>query len=287
MKNEKTKRIISGIIIVVITFPLLFFTHTLALTVYMLFVATVGVFELLRCLKLDKWYVIVPAECLTVASHVLVRLRLFGGTDIGLKKFAFIFICMIVCFTFYLFGLCVFIPDKFNIETSGFGSLMCVYIVSGTLAATLLTEKTNGEFLFPLIFISAWMTDLFAYIIGMKFGKHKLCPTVSPKKSVEGAIGGVFGNIIGFIIYALVITFAFNRSVASYPVLIVTAVILSVISQLGDLILSLVKRRFGIKDFGKIIPGHGGVLDRFDSITAVSVAIYITYTVIEAVKWTK
>ena len=278
MKNERVKRIISGIIIVIVTFPILFFTDTLVITAYMLFVGVIGVFELLSCMKLNKWYIVVPAEIITAVSHIICRLRLFGIQDLSVEKLLYIYIFIAALFVFYLFSLSVFMPDKFNIETNGFAGLMCIYVIAGTVSPVLLCEIPNGKFAFPLIFISAWMTDAFAYGVGRKLGKHKLCPTISPKKSVEGAIGGIVGNVVGFIVYALVVTHIFSQT-PNYIALISSAVILSVISQLGDLIMSLVKRKYGIKDYGKLIPGDGGILDRFDSITAVSIFIFIIYTV--------
>ncbi len=279
MKNERVKRIISGIIIVIVTFPILFFTDTLVITFYMLTVAALGVFELLKCCKLDKWYIIVPAEIIVAVSHFICRLRLFGLTDLQPQKLILIYVFMAFLFILYMFTLSVFIPSKYNIETNGFASLMFLYILAGTLAPVMLCELKNGAFDFPLIFISAWMTDWFAYAIGSKLGKHKLCPTISPKKSVEGAVGGIIGNIVGFAIYVGVLAIFFPHIKPNYISLLISAVVLSVVSQLGDLFMSLVKRRFGIKDFGKVIPGHGGILDRFDSITAVSIVIFIFYSV--------
>ena len=278
MKNEKTKRVISGIIIILVTFPILFFTGTPVITVYMLFVAVVGLYELLKCCKLDKWYIIVPAEIIAVVSHFICRLHIFGLPDLEQSKLLLIYGFMAALFVIYLFTLTVFLPDKYNIETNGFAGLMCLYVLSGTLTPVMLSELPNGEFDFPLIFISAWMTDWFAYMIGSKLGKHKLCPTISPKKSVEGAVGGIVGNIVGFAIYTIVLAIFFPNVKPNYISLLLSAVVLSVISQLGDLFMSLVKRRFGIKDYGKLIPGHGGILDRFDSITAVSIVIFIFYS---------
>ena len=284
MKNERIKRIISGIIIVVVTFPILFFTQTLVISFYMLFVACLGVYELLKCMKLDKWYIIIPAELITLAAHFIGRLHVFGfDEDLDNEKLFFIYVLMASLFVFYLFALSVFNPGKFNIETNGFGALMCIYVLTGTVSAVKLCDIENGAFAFPLIFISAWMTDACAYATGRKLGKHKLCPTISPKKSVEGSIGGILGNVIGFIIYAVVIHIFFHKT-PEYVVLIIMAIVLSAISQIGDLIMSLVKRRFRIKDYGKIIPGHGGILDRFDSITAVSIFIFIFYTLFESAR---
>lgn len=119
-----------------------------------------------------------------------------------------------------------------------------------------------------LIFIIAFGTDTFAYLAGNLFGKHKLCPKVSPKKTVEGALGGVIGSSI------LVFTYAKILSLEPMGKLIVLSIVTSIISQLGDLTASKIKRSTGVKDFGKIMPGHGGVLDRFDSIIFVSPVIY-------------
>lgn len=119
-----------------------------------------------------------------------------------------------------------------------------------------------------LIFIIAFGTDTFAYLAGNLFGKHKLCPGISPNKTIEGSIGGIVGSIFLVIIYS--IYFDLN------PIwkLIILSFISSIISQLGDLTASRIKRISGVKDYGFIMPGHGGVLDRFDSIIFVSPVIY-------------
>lgn len=119
-----------------------------------------------------------------------------------------------------------------------------------------------------LIFIVAFGTDTFAYLAGNLFGKRKLCPKVSPKKTVEGSIGGILGSTILLAIYSIY----FNLE----PMwkIILLAVICSMIAQLGDLVASKIKRTCGIKDYGSIMPGHGGVLDRFDSIIFTAPVIY-------------
>ncbi|MDO5724740.1 MAG: phosphatidate cytidylyltransferase [Tissierellia bacterium] len=119
-----------------------------------------------------------------------------------------------------------------------------------------------------LIFVIAFSTDTFAYIFGMNFGKNKLCPTISPNKSVEGAIGGVFGCIIVCFIYLKLLT--------DFNILKILGVAIagSIVSQLGDLTASRIKRANDIKDFGYIIPGHGGIMDRFDSVILVAPTVY-------------
>lgn len=119
-----------------------------------------------------------------------------------------------------------------------------------------------------LVFIIAWGTDTFAYVFGMLFGKHKLCPKLSPKKTVEGSIGGIVG--------AVGLTYLFVRYLEAEPywIFILIACIGSIVAQIGDLTASKIKRITGIKDFGFIMPGHGGVLDRFDSILFIAPYTY-------------
>lgn len=131
----------------------------------------------------------------------------------------------------------------------------------------------DGNIYIWLIFIIAWGTDTFAYIFGTLFGRNKLCPKLSPNKTIEGSLGGIFG--------AILLTFGFAKYFNLFPLwkLILLAIAGGVIAQLGDLTASRIKRVTGIKDFGFIMPGHGGVLDRYDSIlfTAPLVYYYIRY----------
>ena len=139
-----------------------------------------------------------------------------------------------------------------------------------------LFQRSQAVFMLLCAMYCAWLSDTFAYFIGSKFGKHKLCPKISPKKSVEGAIGGIVGEII----LNLLLLFVFNKfffkgeSFLSYPFVCVLSIVLSVISMFGDLAASTIKRNFGIKDFGKILPGHGGIMDRFDSVLFVMPVLY-------------
>ncbi len=146
-----------------------------------------------------------------------------------------------------------------------------VFYIVISFGALLLVFERNDAFFFPLVFFGAWITDTFAYFSGYFFGHHKLIPEVSPKKTVEGAVGGTIFCTLSFVIYGLV------RGCDTLQIFILALIGLSsaIVSQLGDLSASLIKRHFGIKDYGKLFPGHGGVLDRFDSILAVSVLLYL------------
>jgi len=137
--------------------------------------------------------------------------------------------------------------------------------------------KENGTYLIWLIFIGSWMTDTTAFYSGKLFGRRKLCPRVSPKKTIEGSIGGLIGAII---FCGLLGIFAISQGVdiSIYHFLIIGA-LCGVFSQFGDLVASSIKRYVGIKDYSNLIPGHGGILDRFDSIlfSATVVFYYLTF----------
>ncbi len=126
-------------------------------------------------------------------------------------------------------------------------------------------QLDNGTYLVWMIFISSWISDTFAYLTGVMFGRHKLAPVLSPKKSVEGAVGGIAGAALTGALFGVLFRSAFE---IEQIVLILTVVggAGSVISQVGDLAASAIKRNHEIKDYGKLIPGHGGIMDRFDSV---------------------
>lgn len=131
----------------------------------------------------------------------------------------------------------------------------------------IINSDTDGYLLVWLVFLIAFGTDTFAYFCGLKFGKHKLIPTVSPKKTIEGSAGGILGSILLSVLFGLI----FRLPVGE---LIVIGLVGSIVSQVGDLFASSIKRYCEVKDYGKIIPGHGGILDRFDSVLMVAPFLY-------------
>lgn len=126
----------------------------------------------------------------------------------------------------------------------------------------------NGRYFIMIPFVLAFLSDTGAYFAGLKFGKHKLAPVISPKKTVEGVIGGVTGAVLGMIVYCLVLQVFFQFRV-NYLFAFVYGIVGSVAGVFGDLCFSVIKRQTGIKDYGNLIPGHGGILDRFDSMMIV------------------
>ena len=137
---------------------------------------------------------------------------------------------------------------------------------------------TRGHFRFLIWFClaGAVFADTFALFAGLKFGKHKLCPRVSPKKTVEGAVGGVIGSAVINIIALFVCNWLCHKE---FPIpvwfMIILSFIVPVVSMFGDLIASTIKRNYGIKDYGNLIPGHGGIMDRLDSISIVAPFVYV------------
>ena len=147
----------------------------------------------------------------------------------------------------------------------------------------------DAIFFILLILCFAWGGDTCAYFAGRAFGKHKLCPVVSPKKTVEGAVGGVLGTMVFGVLVTVIYSIAadrmeeFTRSnigVSMYVIIALLACVAAVLGIYGDLFASVVKRQCGIKDYGTIFPGHGGILDRFDSV--MFIAPFVTMVVIAA-----
>ena len=137
---------------------------------------------------------------------------------------------------------------------------------------------TDGIYLVWLIVISSWGCDTCAYCVGVRMGKHKLAPVLSPKKSIEGAVGGVAGAALLGAGYALLYGDKMLEVVSPVVTCAAACAIAAVISQVGDLAASAIKRNHNVKDYGHLIPGHGGVLDRFDSMIFTAPAIYFALT---------
>lgn len=147
-----------------------------------------------------------------------------------------------------------------------------------------LSRMEGGRYLVITPLVAAFLSDSFALFFGMLFGKRKLAPELSPKKTVEGAVGGVLGSVLGMVVYGLIMRYGFHFQV-SYPLLVLYGLVGSLISQLGDLSFSYIKRQYQLKDFGNIFPGHGGVLDRFDSVIFCAPLIEILWRLIPAVRF--
>lgn len=162
--------------------------------------------------------------------------------------------------------------NTYEIMETFFGFFYVCFLLSHIY---LVREFEYGKFFVWLIFISAFGCDTGAYFAGITLGKHKLIPNLSPKKTVEGAIGGIAAATILSLIYGLIVNNCFEFvGVNAIRLCIMTGIVGSVLSQIGDLAASAIKRANGIKDYGNLIPGHGGILDRFDSVILTAPAVY-------------
>lgn len=134
----------------------------------------------------------------------------------------------------------------------------------------------EGRFIIWFVLIGAFATDTFAYFTGVFFGRHKLCPNISPKKTVEGAIGGTLGCGIFFLVAGYIFNSVFNTGF-SLTFLFLTGIVAAIAAQLGDLTASVIKRNYGVKDYGTLFPGHGGIMDRCDSLIFTAPFIYFLF----------
>ena len=191
------------------------------------------------------------------------------GQDYSILIYLIIFTIMLV-----LFFSIVFLNNKVTfIDISA--TFLAIFYITFLLSFIILTRNMDkGNFFVWLIFLGGWITDSAAYFTGKRMGKTKLIPDISPKKTVEGSIGGVIGCTAIVTIYGLFINnyFSANIWIGHY---ILLGLIVSIVSQVGDLVASSIKRLTGIKDFGNIMPGHGGVIDRFDSILLAAPVVYL------------
>ena len=145
------------------------------------------------------------------------------------------------------------------------------FIVPFLLSALIrILVMNTGRQVILIPFVIAFMSDGGAYFAGLRFGKHKLAPVVSPNKTIEGALGGLAAAVVGMLIYAIVLDLAFPRFSVNYLMAILYGFVGSLAGMFGDLCFSIIKRQTGIKDYGNLIPGHGGVLDRLDSMMMVA-----------------
>lgn len=166
--------------------------------------------------------------------------------------------------------------DFVHISLSVMGLIYIPFMLSHILYVR---HIENGNIIVWLVFLGSFMTDSCAYFTGSAIGRHKLCPKISPKKTIEGAIGGTIGCGLSFILFAFIINAGLSGLLGgvrmSYLSMFSLGLLCAISAQIGDLTASLIKRKFGIKDFGNLFPGHGGMLDRCDSIILVAPTVFL------------
>ncbi len=260
------KRIITAICAVIILLPILWFSDTLVFSAAIAIATIMCLFEMFRCMGLHK------NIALTLPIYVAAAVFPFLQRIMEYDYVAMIAFMAASLYTIYLFALVIWSHGKLTYKDASSSCITSFYIILALNMVIYIRDfGENGKYLYFLIFIGAWITDIFAYFTGVFFGKHKLIEDVSPKKTIEGSIGGTVFCSIGYVVMGVIANlFGCN---ANFILLAIGGVIMAIISQIGDLIMSVIKRHYGIKDYGKLFPGHGGMLDRIDSILAVSVAL--------------
>jgi len=263
-------RIITAIVALCLFLPILYFSHTIAFAVAVSVLSAVAVWEIGACFGQKKHiFAYFPAYIIAIGAPVLA----FYYPSSFFKALILAFFV----YAFYTLAYAMFSAEKVKIldMMSVFAySFYAIFGFSSMVLLRSLEAGAKGQYLLLLVFFAAWFTDTGAYFIGVFFGKHKLIPRVSPKKTVEGAFGGILGAVIGYLGFGLVVKLAFEAT-PDFLYLAIGAIIAAAVSQIGDLIASAVKRTQGIKDYGFVFPGHGGVLDRFDSAIAVAPFLYL------------
>lgn len=247
-----------------------FIVYPIALAV----LAVIAIFEILRVMGAHKTLALsVPAYLIASAFPILAY---FVKTDSVLHFLLALAACVFVCLM-WLMGVSVFSKGKipFSKIAEVFSAVTYVAVSFTSLSLLRYLDNSFGVFCVVLVFLISWACDVFAFAVGSLIGKHKLIPEVSPKKTVEGAIGGIVFSALFCLLYGLGLDLIIENIEVNYLYLFLFGAILSVVSQLGDLVASLIKREYGVKDYGKIFPGHGGIMDRFDSVLAVSTILLI------------
>ena len=234
----------------------------------LLIISLIGMTELYKVFGIEKKPPGVAGYIAAVAYYGLLYFEQQLPGD-KMTWFMMLFMAFLICEMSAL----VFAYPKYNTQQifAAFFGMFYVTVMLSYIYQTRLLE--GGIFTVWLVFVCSWGCDTCAYCVGMLIGKHKMAPVLSPKKSVEGGIGGILGAALIGVLYALAINYWGNAGadVLSYAIIGAAG---GAISQIGDLAASAIKRYHNIKDYGKLIPGHGGILDRFDSVIFTAPIIY-------------
>ncbi len=199
---------------------------------------------LLGCMHIDSRAVTVDMclLCMTVHIGVLMAIMVFDHNRVKLSDAAVAF------FTSVMIGL------------------FFSYLIP-------MRDMENGPLIIIMLFAATWCGDGGAYFVGIRFGKRKLAPTLSPKKTVEGAFGGVLGSVVGMLILAFILNVIVDVPCSVFG-LVIVGIFCAILGPVSDIATSAIKREFGVKDYGNLFPGHGGILDRFDSVLLTAPFVY-------------
>ena len=258
-------RIISAIVMCMIVIPITIIGG-LPFKILGMILSIASMYEILKARTSKSTIPLV----IRIVSYILIATFVYLGTDVYSANYELIYKILIVVFLLY------FIPVVLIDNTEKYSITDSLYVLGATVFlgvaynSMILISNNSIDYLIYLFLITT-VTDTFAYFTGYFIGRHKLCEKISPNKTIEGAIGGI---IIGTIIPSLFYLYIINSNINIF-VLIVITFVLSLIGQIGDLFFSSIKRHYKIKDFSNLIPGHGGILDRLDSIIFVIITFVL------------
>lgn len=266
-------RIISSVVLIAFFTTIVVFNESfpISLNIAISIISALCVHELVKASGLTRHW------ALHIPSLIIAALIPFAGI---------IYQGVLVLYSAY--SLVMFLSLIIYHRTISFKELAIIYSMSVMIPSALhtivLTRALSGQhgmFYAMVAVLAAWIPDVGAYLVGTFFGKHKLCPEISPKKTVEGLFGGILFSMAAMVLIGMFFSFIFygGEKQANYVALMLVGLGGALASTIGDLSFSLIKRSCGVKDFGQLIPGHGGVLDRFDSVifTAPYVFILVSY----------
>ncbi len=255
------QRVITGIALVILLIVILIL-GTPFVEIAVGFLAVAGIVELFNAtgFSTDKRLVITAM----VGTAFLIAVQCFGAYLFNPAMFVYI----VALFIMYMTN-----RSTIGIQEISRAFFFTIYMAFLFAHIILVRNMEYGHFVIWIVLIGAFITDTAALYAGKFFGRHKLCPKLSPKKTVEGSIGGVLGCVLCTLIFCLICRFGFKIE-TNFLWAVVVGFGASVVSQLGDLSASCIKREFGIKDYGRIMPGHGGVMDRCDSLIFVAPFVY-------------
>lgn len=267
-KTKKIQRFLSGVILFPIVALIFIFANDIEMDILLAIVSVMCVYEYANCYKTgnkahpSKWYM------------YLISLLIIGTSFLPGEALKEILITILPISILILTAEMVFSKGRKNINDVTVTIFGIVYIPLMLIFFSIIRSKFElGKVLIWYIFISAWGSDIFAYLVGSRIGKHKFTK-ISPNKSIEGCVAGVVGAVVIAIIYTIAINSIMHTNI-SVLIASIIVIILSIIGQTGDLAASSIKRSCGIKDFSEVIPGHGGLLDRIDSVILILPFAYI------------
>lgn len=273
------QRLITALILIIIALPIVIFSNYIIYPITLSVLAARTIFELLRVFGVERnMLVSLPAYLIAIAFP---QFGYFIEGSSSITGYLAMLAASVFVYMLLLMGISVFSKGKITFSKISEIFITITYVVVAFSSLSLLRyiDKDVGVYLIVLACLVSWLCDAGAYAIGMMFGKHKLIPEISPKKTVEGAIGGIVTATFALPLYGLALDMILEGIQVNYLYLFILGFFLSIVSQLGDLVASLIKREYGVKDYGRIFPGHGGVMDRFDSLLAVTTVLLIFNTI--------